>query len=193
MADLDNSNTPSDSGNMPPVDVAASPEIIPPSMVSVSDLLGGAPSEQKGVILNRDGSIRKKPGRKPGQKYGTSETTSAPSSEAPAAPKSPQEKKAVRLGCDQTARAVLNMVVGGMRELVGPEWDFQSQEEADGMRIAVAAYIESKGGGEMSPELALFLVTTGYAAPRFKEPNTREKFGAFFGTAWKAITDVFKR
>jgi len=151
---------------------------------------------QEPVILNKDGSVRKKPGRKPGQKTGmaASEVTAPEGATlSPAKPKTPQEKKSVRLGCDQTARAVLGTLVGAMRELVGPEWDFQSQEEADGMRIALAAYIEAKGGGEMSPELSLLLMTSGYAFPRFGHANTREKFTGFFKTVYNAIKGIFSR
>jgi len=192
---LDNAESPA---VLPPVGAATSPEIITPESVKLSDLLGGGQTPAQTTILNRDGTVRKKPGRKPGQKNAVSsapatDQTGEPATLAPATPKSPQEKKAVRLGCDQTARAVLGTVVGAMREFVGPEWDFANQEEADGMRIALAAYIEAKGGGEMSPELALILVSTGYAAPRFAHQNTRDKFGRFFGGAWNAIKDVFKR
>lgn len=199
MADLDNSNSSQVSGtpdNVPPVDAATSPEIIREAEgVTLAALVDNGPAHSEPVILNKDGTVRKKPGRKPGQKT----ATPAPAADgetatlSPAAPKSPQEKKAVRLGCDQTARAILGTAVGAMRGLVGPEWDFQSQEEADGMRIALAAFIEAKGGGEMSPELALLLVTCGYAGPRFAHENTRSKFGAFFGSAWNAFKSLFSR
>lgn len=162
---------------------------------TLESLLGNvAPVE--GPILNKDGSIRKKPGRKP--KNGATSAPVSASETAPAevvatTPKTPQEKKAVRLGCDQTARTILATVVGVMREAVGEEWDFTSQEEADGMRIALGAYIEAKGGGGMSPELAMVLVSSAYVAPRLKHQNTRDKLGAFFGSAWKALRGVFSR
>lgn len=203
MVDLVNSESSTISGEAepspaaPPVDAATSPEIIPADSVTLSDLLDNAPTSGKTVILNRDGTVRKKPGRKPGQKNAVpnASDTSAPAGAtlSPAAPKSPQEKKAVRLGCDQTARAILGTTVGAMRELVGPEWDFTSQEEADGMRIALAAFIEAKGGGEMSPEIALILVTCGYAGPRFAHENTRAKVGGFFASAWNGFKALFSR
>lgn len=124
--------------------------------------------------------------RKPGRPRKNKEMAPAQDKE-PAQPKSPAEKKSVRLGCDQTARAILCTVVGGLRELVGPEWDFADQAEADGMRIALGAYLEAKGGGEMSPEIALILMTCGYAGPRFAHENTRSKFSAFFGKIFAII------
>lgn len=191
MGDLDNSSTPDDSATAATVTGNDSTT----SAATLDGLLGPV-QPVEGPILNKDGTERKKRGRKSNAeraKLAQSEPATAPATLSPSAPKTPQEKKAVRLGCDQTARAVLGTVVGAMRELVGPEWDFQSQEEADGMRIAVAAYIEAKGGGEMSPEVALLLVSTGYAAPRLQHQNTRDKLGAFFGGAWKALRGVFSR
>ncbi len=176
----------------------ASPEIVTHKTITAEELLSAAPVDAGVTMLNRDGTPRKKPGRKPGQKNGMKAGEVA-SDETPAAagavspPKTPQEKKAVRLASDQTARAVLNTTVGVMCELVGPEWDFQNQGEADGMRIALAAYIEAKGGGELSPEVAMLLVTSGYALPRFRHPNTREKIGAFFTNALNAFKRIFSR
>lgn len=203
MADgLDNSDPSKVTGEAvspaaaPPVDAATSPEIIPEAQgVTLAALVDTGPAVSQPVILNKDGTVRKKPGRKPGQKTAAPVAPEAGDTAtlSPAAPKSPQEKKAVRLGCEQTARAILGTTVGALREFIGPEWDFQSQEEADGMRIALAAYIESKGGGEMSPEMAMLLVSCGYVAPRFKHENTRTKVGGFFKGAWEAIKGVFSR
>jgi hypothetical protein len=192
----DNSNT----SNLD-TDNSALPGTIPEKSgaLLLGELTSHVETATEAPILNKDGTIRKKPGRKPGQKTGMA-ASEIPNGEgaqtatlSPTKPKTPQEKKSVRLGCDQTARAILGTTVGAMRELVGPEWDFSSQEEADGMRIALAAFIEAKGGGEMSPELALLLVTCGYAGPRFAHENTRAKIGGFFKSCYNAIRDVFKR
>jgi hypothetical protein len=195
---VDNANPSNDSGeNITRDNVSTSlPETVPQSL-TLSGLIGETEMQAQPTILNKDGSVKKKPGRKPGQKNAVTppvegeETMQATMS--PTAPKTPQAKKAVRLGCDQTARAILGTTVGALREFIGPEWDFTSQEEADGMRIALAAYIESKGGGEMSPEVAMLLVSCGYIAPRFKHENTRSKVGGFFKSSWDAIRDVFRR
>lgn len=197
MADLDNSDTSKIDDNIAPGSGVgeASPEIVASGAVTLDSLQVDAPPVE-GAILNRDGTVRKKPGRKPGQKNGMKATEVTPAETATLSPKTPQTpaaKKAVRLGCDQTARAILGTAVGAMRELVGPEWDFQSQEEADMMRLALGAYIEAKGGGEMSPEIAMALATSGYAFPRFAHQNTRDKFGAFFGKAWAGFKSLFKR
>jgi hypothetical protein len=198
MADFDNLNPKEDGGEgvQPSGSVAENPVTLE-QLTGSSDSSGAAPLAP---ALNKDGTIRKKPGRKPGQKNApkTGDTQETSDTQAPAATvsptaKTPQDRKAVRLGCDQTARAVLGTTVGALRELVGPEWDFSSQEEADGMRIALGAYIEAKGGGSMSPELALLLVTCGYAGPRFAHENTRSKFKSFFSTVLNALKGVFGR
>lgn len=166
------------------------PEIIHETReVDISDIVT-APTAPATVILNRDGTVKRKPGRKPGQKNSLTSAV-ASDSDAQATVSTPATKKAVRLGCDQTARALLNTTVGVMREVIGDEWDFESEEEATGMRIALAAYIESKGAGEMSPEIALLLVTCGYALPRFTHDNTRSKFKSFLSTCLNAVRSIF--
>lgn len=183
--DLDNS-TPLENDTPAPL-----PEIVHEQTVRLSDLTDTT-IDTTTVALNRDGTIRKKPGRKPGQK--NTPTVATPATHDPDTPaKTPQDKKAVRLGCDQTARAILGTAVGAMREIVGSEWDFTSQEEADGMRLALAAFIEAKGGGSMSPEIALILVTCGYVAPRFQHDNTRTKVGGFLAKVWDGLRGLFKR
>lgn len=196
MAGLDKSVTP-ENGESASVGAQTEtiPEIILSTAMSMETLTDGLTGETP--ILNRDGTLRKKPGRKPGQKNGTGAAavtdTATPIPATPATPQTPHAKKAVRLASDQTARAILNTVVGVMCEAVGPEWDFVNQAEADGMRIALAAYVEAKGGGEMSPELAMLLVTSGYALPRMRHENTRTKLANFFGGTFKAIRSVFTR
>lgn len=149
-------------------------------------------------VLNKDGSVRKKPGRKPGQKNGMPPPTQVPgtvtnapiSSGGPA--KSPAERRAQRAASEELARAVLATAVGSMVAIVGPEWDFQSQQEADGMKAATAAYIEAKGDGQLSPEAMLLLVVAGYALPRAAHENTRHKFGRFFSAAGAWLKSAFR-
>lgn len=122
--------------------------------------------------------------------------TPATVSTAPAvaqAPRTPAERKAQKVASEELARAILGTGVGAMVALVGPEWDFQSPEEAAGMKAAVATYIDAKGDGKISPEAMLLLVVAGYALPRAAEPNTREKLGAFFGGLWSSLKNGLQR
>lgn len=164
--------------------------------VSQSDIVGAYSLESLGYGQGDNDTapppvVKKKPRGRP-RKAETTAQDAQTATLSPTAPKSASEKKAIRMGCDQTARAILGTAVGAMRELVGEEWNFQSQEEADGMRVALAAYLEAKGGGEMSPEMALLLMTSGYVAPRFGHQNTRDKFGAFFGKVGGWFKSTFK-
>lgn len=173
------------------------------SPVSIVEILGhyapAAPSDQPPPIAtNRDGSVKRKPGRprKVAQVGGEIPTINLGDGSAPATPalaKTPAQRRAQRVSSDELARAILNVSVGGMASLVGPEWQFNSPDEAQGMKSAVSAYIEAKGDGNITPESMLLLVVASYAAPRFAEPNTRDKFGAFFGGAWKAFKGLFGR
>ena len=143
-------------------------------------------------LLSANGTFRRKPGRKPGAKPSTAPGIPATDAPAPVA-KSPTEKRAARAASDELARAVLATSVGAMIALVGPEWDFQNQAEADGMKAAVSAYIEAKGDGQLTPEAMLLLVVAGYALPRAAHENTRSKLEGFFSGLWNGLKSIFRR
>lgn len=145
-------------------------------------------------VLNKDGTPRRKPGRKPGQKNGegaAAVTGAAPAKVSPA--KTAAMVKAQQLTSEQTAKALINTTLGVLVETIGPEWDFDSPEEAASMKLAVAAYIDAKGGANLSPEAMLGLSLAGYGFPRLKHPNTREKIGGFFRSAFSALRAIFRR
>lgn len=201
MTVLDTTEAPPNDGEKLPV-VETSTESVTGNPVTLETLTdygshGYQTNEDGSPILGANGQPKKKPGRKPGQKSAV--FTPAPGEVTGATvttgsgPKSPAERKAQRVASEELARAVLSTAVGTMVTLVGPEWDFQSQAEADGMKAATAAYIEAKGDGQISPEAMLLLVTLGYALPRAAHENTRTKFGAFFSGAWNAFKSLFKR
>ena len=140
-------------------------------------------------ILTASGTFRKKPGRKPG----AGQSVTAPVSKQ----KEKLTAKAQQLSSEELARALVNFAVGGAVSLIGEEWDFTSPEEAQGMKLAVAGYIEAKGNGNLSPEMLLLLVIGGYSLDRMKHQNTRTKLGKFFGgvfgTLKSGIRALFKR
>lgn len=138
------------------------------------------------VMYNKDGSVRRKPGRKPGQTTGSGATSTAKVVQA----KTPAQIKAQQVSSEQAAKVLINAGVGALVELIGPEWDFDSEDEALTMKLAVTGYIDSKGGANLSPEAMLFLTLSGYSLPRVKHPNTRNKFKAFFGGLWNALKRV---
>ena len=170
-----------------------------PAAVSISDIAGqfqidlgdAAPT----APMNRDGTPKRKPGRpRKNTEILPVDPTSPAANPTPAVtPKTPAARKANRVASDELARAILNLSVGGLSALVGPEWNFQSPEEAQGMKAAVSAYIEAKGDGQLSPEALLALVVASYAVPRFAEENTRSKLGGFFGKVWSGFKSLWKR
>lgn len=188
--------------DMPDSATLSAPEVAAtPPAASISEIAGqfqidlgdGAPS----LPVNRDGTPKRKPGRprkiRPEDAQELPGVVSAPAAPAQSAPKTPAARKANRVASDELARAILNLSVGSLSALVGPEWDFQSPEEAQGMKGAVSAYIEAKGDGQLSPEALLLLVVGSYAVPRFGHENTRSKLGAFFKGVFKAVKGVFSR
>lgn len=195
---MDDADLPIDAPKANP-DPDTLPEIIPKTP-TVDDLLayanaGFVTSDDGSPILGVNGQPKKKPGRKPGGKNAPSGAytgTETPTAAAPTA-KTPATRKAQRVASEELARAVLSTSVGAMVALVGPEWDFQSQAEADGMKAATAAYIEAKGDGQLTPEAMLLLVVAGYALPRAAHENTRTKFGAFFSGLLNGLRRIFSR
>jgi hypothetical protein len=107
--------------------------------------------------------------------------------------KTPAQQRANRAASEELARAILNTSVGLMVTTVGDEWNFQSPDEAAGMKNALSVYIESKGDAALSPETMLALVVAGYSLPRLGHENTRTKLSKFFGGLWGFLTAPFKR
>ena len=172
-----------------------------PQGVSITDIakdfaidLGDTPPE---LPVNRDGTPKRKPGRPRKIKPEDQQELpgiSGPVNPAPqTVPKTPAARKANRVASGELARAILNLSVGSLSALVGPEWDFNSPEEAQGMKGAVSAYIEAKGDGQLSPEVLLALVVASYAMPRFAHENTRAKMGGFFSGLRNVVKSIFKR
>lgn len=147
--------------------------------------------ESGAPILAANGLPRKKPGRKPKGLEPAGATPATPAT--PTAAPSPLERKAQRVASTELARSILATSVGAMMTLVGPEWDFRDQQEADGMKAAVASYIDAKGGGQVTPEMMLILVVGGYTLPRLAEENTRSKFSQFFGWVKNGLRAIFSR
>lgn len=184
----------------PPIDTPDAPA--ESGGVTLEALVGGHAVHDTAALplpTNLDGTPKRKRGRPRKVQGGEPPAINLGDSPAPVAtpaPKrviSPNEKKANRLACDEMARQILNTVVGGMKTAVGPEWEFESAEEAQGMKAALSAYIEYKGGGEMTPDAAMALAALSYTAPRFAHKNTREKFGAFFGSVKRGFLALFGR
>lgn len=132
-----------------------------------------------------DGQFASKRGRKPGQ-------TNAPASPAPAAPVSAplSVKKARESGLvtnKAAAHATVKMAVTALGSTIGPEWDFETPEEAQNMIDAVTAYYDANGQVQISPELMLALQVGMYAAPRVQHPNTKSKLKS----AWEWARGLF--
>lgn len=168
---------------LPPAD------LVPDSVTLVSHHLQGESAPQ--VPLNRDGTPRKKPGRKPGQKNGTGVSASVPGQVS--TPKTKAQIKAAQISSEQTAKLIVGSAVGALIEVLGPEMDFENQGEADNMVAVTTAYLEAKGGAELSPEAALALSLSGYFFPRLRHPTIREKITGFFKSGFKAISAIFRR
>lgn len=119
-----------------------------------------------------DGSYALKRGRKAG-------TSIAQASQIVAEKPAPMSAKAARAANVVTnkaaAHATVKTVVTMLGGMVGEEWNFADQDEADAMVQAVTAYYDANGQIQMSPETMLGIQLIAYAAPRVQHPNTKSK------------------
>jgi len=133
-------------------------------------------------VVTVSGTLRKKPGRKPGRI-----DTSGPAETAAGATLAPAKRAKTKLDVEANRAAalalstqLLKVAVGALKFSIGEEWEFQDQAEADSLKGALATYIEAKGDRAFTPETMLLLVAAGYVMPRFAVPNTRAKVGGLF-------------
>lgn len=127
--------------------------------------------------LGRDGQPKRKPGRPRKIQVDTTHEGLPPS--PPPTRKTPQENKASKIASETLASAILNTSIGAAVVFIGDEWQFTSQDEADGMRGALSTYIDAKGGGQVSPETMLLLCVAGFSLSRLQHQNTRSKLSNF--------------
>lgn len=133
------------------------------------------------VRLNKDGTIAKKRGRKPGQK---SATVSGPVNSVSNLPPVNQPENAAsdnqpqKISTEESARWSANIVfnVGGFvfgDELGKPK----DKDEANAMKAAFKNYYDVKGTPNIPPEIGLLLAIGFYAAPRLRHESMSEKVG----------------
>lgn len=164
-------------------------------VVSILSLVDGGVNSATVTLtppLNADGTVKRKRGRpRKNPDTATASTQSAPPAVTQSAPKTTVQKKATKAATIGMAKTVLNTVQAGMCNLVGEEWAFANQEEADQLRDSLVNFIEAKGGAEMTPEMDLLFTTAAYAFPRFGHENTRSKMSKFFGGIWAKVSGLF--
>lgn len=126
------------------------------------------------VRLNKDGTIAKKRGRKPGQKSAT--VSSLPPVNQPE--NAPSDNQPQKISTEESARWSANIVfnVGGFvfgDELGKPK----DKDEANAMKAAFKNYYDVKGTPNIPPEIGLLLAIGFYAAPRLRHESMSEKVG----------------
>jgi hypothetical protein len=120
---------------------------------------------------NADGSLAKKRGRKPLQ---AGETPPGSVSTKPITRKPTVDTSGV------TAMAIVSAIETIATNMVGEEW-VMADHEKNMQTDAWATYLKANNLQDLPPGIALCFVTLVYAAPRFKNPNTKSKFKAIFG------------
>lgn len=115
-----------------------------------------------GPAYNVDGSLRKKRGRRPGQKY----DSTGGAADDPIAIETENEPKPIT--AEQAlaeAKLCSAMVFSACTSVGGDEWE-PEPEERDGVQMALAEYIRTTGGIGLPPWAAVALAFGSYAARR---------------------------
>lgn len=110
--------------------------------------------------------------------FGNTGTKTAPASETGTAPTTPAPSAApgqTPLNSREAAAMIVMTCTTVLGKVVGPEW-IADKDEARNLTQATKVYLDSKGGLNVSPEMALFLAVTGYAVPRMAHENTQSVF-----------------
>ena len=114
-----------------------------------------------------------------GDLFGGASTETATAPETDTAP-TPQTATAstgqTPLNSREAAAMIVLTCTTVLSRVVGPEW-VAEKDEARNLTNATKVYLDSKGGLNVTPEMALFLAVTGYAVPRMAHENTQSKFG----------------
>lgn len=103
----------------------------------------------------------------------------APTPKSTRAPPSLTQASAATITNAQTAVFLVNTVTGILSRTIGPEWA-ADKTETKGLSDATKQYLDSVGGLEISPGMALCLAVASYAAPRFAHENTRSRLGRVY-------------
>jgi hypothetical protein len=178
----------------------SAPELDSQTSASASDVLDGfgapEPTGAAGDVdapwgRRADGTPKAKPGRP--RKDGAEGKPMSATEVKIRAKKADDTEKAKRMACDTLATNILNMAVGTLVQVVGPEWAPQNDDESKALKGALSDYLYAQGKVTMSPGTVLAIAVGGYSFARFQHENTRNKFGAFFGGFWRGVKTVYKR
>lgn len=136
----------------------------------------------KGYALKRGKGGRKSPADDaaagPTDLFGNASTETAPVSETGTAPTAQAPATApgqTPLNSREAAAMLVMTCTTVLGKVVGPEW-IADKDEARNLTQATKVYLDSKGGLNVTPEMALFLAVTGYAVPRMAHENTQSVF-----------------
>lgn len=130
-------------------------------------------------ILNKDGTYRRKRGRKKGSR---NSATDSPAQETSSIP---------LISTDEAAKQSANLFINTGVLVFGDEWAPESKEEAGALKNAFKNYYDAKGVPNIPPEYGLAFALGAYSLNRLTKDNTRtklqraglflkEKFGRFF-------------
>jgi len=82
---------------------------------------------------------------------------------------------------------------GMLAGMIGPEWRAKNSDEKEMVVMPLAAYLQSVGASDVTPGWAAVIAISAYCAPRFQEPNTREKLAMGWLRLKTFLASIFNR
>ena len=79
------------------------------------------------------------------------------------------------------AEQMFDMTTGIATGALGPEWKPKNPEERESVVVPLEVYLRSQEIPDLPPGVVLAIVVCAYAAPRLREPATKEKIAGLIG------------
>lgn len=154
--------------------------LLPPQEVplaSLGDILGAheaAPAPVTAPMperLNKDGSVPKKRGRKPGSRSAPAPDPEPEIEQAPAEAQS--GAPAAKMSPNQAAKLCANLTINAAVIVFGEEIGAPKDDEPKTLLAAYKDYFDARGGFSVPPEVGLILAVGMYMAPRFMHEKSK--------------------
>lgn len=118
-----------------------------------------------GPAYNRDGTLRRKRGRRPGQRYDGSELTDNGDGTSMDEPPTPRPMTTAQ--AEAEAKLASSMAFSSLQSLLGDEWE-PDDDERGSVNAALAEYLRTSGGLGLPPWAGVALAFGSYAVRRTK-------------------------
>ncbi len=125
--------------------------------------------------LKSDGTYAKKRGRKAGKGEPLPDIASENRVENLPLESAPIQPERPKISAEAAARQAANWFIGMGVMVFGKEWEPESKDEAQGLKLAFKDYFDASGTPDIPPGVALVAALGAYGFQRFQHENTQSK------------------